>query len=124
MSHAADFERLQQLPEFDQVMKDATGNMKPVVITTVDGDPDENPRHEKVIKLGIHHFLENELDCYCKAPNAPGRCALNMVEKHMAPLSRELAGLILPHDNYGSHLDNDCKTIDESWEAANLAFPG
>jgi hypothetical protein len=45
-------------------------------------------------------------------------------ERRMAPLSRELAGLILPHDHYGSHLDKDCKTIDEQLEAANFAFAG
>lgn len=42
----------------------------------------------------------------------------------MALLSRELAGLILPHDHYGSHLDKDCKTVDEQLEAANFAFAG
>jgi len=39
------------------------------------------------------------------AANAPGRSAFNRVERKMAPLNRELSGLILPHDDYGSHLD-------------------
>ena len=36
---------------------------------------------------------------------APGMSAYNYVERRMAPLSRELAGIILPHDAYGSHLN-------------------
>ena len=30
----------------------------------------------------------------------------------MVPLSRELSGLIIPHDNFGSPLDDQGKTID------------
>lgn len=41
--------------------------------------------------------------------NAPGRSAFNRAERRMAPLSRELAGLILPHDRYGTHLDSQGK---------------
>jgi hypothetical protein len=39
----------------------------------------------------------------------------------MAPLSRELAGLILQHDHYGSHLDNSGKTTDAELEKKNIA---
>ena len=42
----------------------------------------------------------------------------------MAPLSRELAGLILPHEHYGSHLDTDGRTVDDELEKANFAFAG
>jgi len=38
----------------------------------------------------------------------------------MAPLSRELAGLILQHDHYGSHLDSNGKTIDGQLEMENF----
>ena len=38
----------------------------------------------------------------------------------MAPLSRDLAGIILPHDYYGSHLDSSGKTIDEELEKRNF----
>jgi len=46
------------------------------------------------------------------AANAPGHSAFNRVERKMAPLSRELSGLILPHDHYGSHLDKKGDTVD------------
>lgn len=42
----------------------------------------------------------------------------------MAPLSRPLSGLILPHDYYGNHLDADGKTIDEDLEKRNFEKAG
>ena len=42
----------------------------------------------------------------------------------MAPLSRELSGLILPHEHFGTHLDADGRTIDEELEKANFSFAG
>lgn len=45
-SHAADFNRVMNRPEFDAVAKDANGQVKPVLILTVDDGPDENPRYE------------------------------------------------------------------------------
>ena len=48
--HAADFDQLMNCPEFDYLTKDATGRMKPVVTTTVDGGPDENPLTERLYK--------------------------------------------------------------------------
>jgi hypothetical protein len=100
MSHAADFDRLLQRPEFEELMKDKAGHVKPVMMVTVDGGPDENPRYEKVVNVAIHHFLEYDLDAYFVATNAPGRSAYNRVERRMLPLSRELAGLILPHEHF------------------------
>lgn len=38
----------------------------------------------------------------------------------MAPLSRVLSGLLLPHDFFGEHLDASKKTIDEALEKANF----
>lgn len=42
----------------------------------------------------------------------------------MAPLSRELAGLILTHNKFGDHLDKSSKTIDESLEIKNFEYAG
>ena len=50
--------------------------------------------------------------------------AFNRVERRMAPLSRELAGLILPHRHFGSHLAADGTTVDPELERANFAFAG
>ena len=42
----------------------------------------------------------------------------------MASLSRELAGLILPYDHFGSHLDECGITIDEDLVRSNFEFAG
>lgn len=124
LSHANDFTRLVNLSEFAGITKTNAGHVKPVLMMTVDGGPDENPRYDKVIRVAIHHFLEHDLDALIIATNAPGRSSFNRVERRMAPLSHELAGLILPHEHYGSHLDNAGKTVDEELENANFAFAG
>lgn len=89
-----------------------------------DGGPDENPRYKKVISHAIHHFKKYNLDAIFIITNAPGRSAYNRVERRMAKFSNELAGLILPHGHYGSHLDNSGKTVDEELEKQNFAYAG
>jgi hypothetical protein len=42
----------------------------------------------------------------------------------MAPLSKELAGLILPHDQFGNHLNSAGKTIDKPLEKRNFSAAG
>ena len=98
--------------------------MKPVLVITVNGGPDENPRYQKVIETAVYHFVQNNLDAYFIATNVPGRSAFNLVERRMAPLSKELSGLVLPHDKYGSHLDDQGLTIDTDLEKKNFAFAG
>lgn len=46
----------------------------------------------------VHHFKTYNLDALFVATNAPHLLAYNTVERRMAPLSHDLAGLILPHD--------------------------
>lgn len=100
------------LPEFDVITRDPVTNIvKPVVVFCVDGGPDENPPYGKVIDMAIHHFLKHNLDALFIMTNAPGRSAFNRAERRMAPLSRELSGLILPHDHYGTHLDAQGKYV-------------
>ena len=37
--------------------------------------------------------------------HAPGLSACNDIEKRLAPLSKALAGLVIPHDSCGSYLN-------------------
>ena len=61
-SHAVDFERLVCLKEFEKVARDETGQVKPIVIITVDGGPDENPRFPKTLVAAIRKFRKYNLD--------------------------------------------------------------
>lgn len=67
----------------------------------------------------MHNF-----DAIFAATNAPRRSAYNRIERKMVPLSRELSGLILPLDHYGSHLDAAGKTINTDQEQQNFGFAG
>ena len=42
----------------------------------------------------------------------------------MAPLSRELCGVIFDHEHFGCHLNSKKETIDEELEMKNFAFKG
>ena len=42
----------------------------------------------------------------------------------MAPLSHDLAGVVLPHDTFGSHLNNKNETVDKELEMKNFAKAG
>jgi hypothetical protein len=42
----------------------------------------------------------------------------------MAPLSRELTGVILPHDHFGTLLDTSGRTVDDDLELMNFAEAG
>ena len=44
---------------------------------------------------------------------APGRSVFNRVERRMIKFSKELSGVVLPHDHFGSHLNAKGKTIDK-----------
>ena len=116
-SHALDFEKLTKLEIFRPFIKcAASDHVKPCVVVSVDGGPDENPRFQKTVATSVHHFKTFDLDCFILLCNAPKRSAFNRVEHRMSPLSNEMAGLILPHDHdhFGTHLDLSENTVDLS----------
>lgn len=81
-------------------------------------------RFPNVIRTMINHFKRYDLDALFVATNAPGRSAFNRIERRMAPLSKELSGLILNHDHYGSHLNSKNQTIDKELEKLNFMHAG
>lgn len=123
-SHALDLENLFKLENFKSLVYNENNEVKPVLILSVDGGPDENPRYQKVISHAISSFLKYDLDGFFIFTNAPGRSAYNRVERRMAPLSKELSGVILEHNHYGSHLDSYKKTIDYDLELRNFKYAG
>lgn len=98
-------------------------SVKPLPIFTVDGGPDENPRFKTVVPLAIYNSLKLNIDALFIASNAPGRSAYNRVKREMAPLKRELLGLILPHDHFGAHLNSASRTVDANGGKKTLVSP-
>ncbi|CAF4945677.1 unnamed protein product [Rotaria sp. Silwood1] len=123
-SHALDFDRLICLKEFEEVARGEIGQVKPILIVTVDGGPDENPRFPKTLVSNIRKFKKYNLDALFILTHAPGQSAYNIVERRMAPLSHDLAGLILPHDYFGSHLNESGVTVNLELEKLNFRKAG
>ena len=98
--------------------------IKPIGILLVDGGPDENPWFPKTIDVYIQHFKNYNLDALFVATHAPGMSTYNYVERRMVPLSKELAGLVLPHESCGTHLDSRQRTIDVELEKLNFKKAG
>lgn len=73
--------------------------MKPILVLTIDGGPNENLRYQKVTKVVVPHLLQQNFDALFIATNAPGRSAFNRVKRKMVRFSKELTGLILSHDH-------------------------
>ena len=118
-----DMKRIRLLDIFHGSFKN-NGEAKPVMIVTFDGGPDENPRYTKTIDCAIDYFLSQGLDAFFLATNAPDRSAFNRVEGRMVKFSQELSGVVLPHDNFGSHLNAKGETIDKELEKRNFGYAG
>lgn len=97
---------------------------KPVLIRRVDGGPDQNPHNAKVIAAAVKQFRKYDFDVLIVETNAPSRSCYNPVERCMAPLSKKLVGVILPHDKCGTHLDAQRRTVDKELEKKNFAYAG
>lgn len=93
-------------------------------ITKTKSELDVICRYEKSINSAISHFKKYNLDAIFLACNAPGRSAFNRVERCMAPLSRDLAGLILDHEKLGTHLNEKGETVDIDLEKKNFEHAG
>ena len=89
-----------------------------------DAGPDQNPRHQKNQDAYGKLFLDLDLDALVIALHPEGFSAFNPVERRMAPLSRELIGVIFDHEHYGCHLNSAKQTIDQELEKRNFAFAG
>ena len=123
-AHFQDMMRVRSLPEFATSFQTDRHKEKKVMIVTVDGGPDENPRYGKTINCSIKYFVENGLDAFFLATNAPGRSAFNRVEGRMVKLSKELSVFILEHDKFGNHLDAKFVMVDKDLELKNFEYAG
>ena len=110
--HLQDMKNIRSPDIFDDSFNNDTSESKPVMIVTVDGGPDENPRYTKTIECVINYFTTQDLDAFFLATNAPERSAFNRIECQMVKFSQELSRILLLHDKFGSHLNLKGETID------------
>ncbi|PKY60731.1 hypothetical protein RhiirA4_431338 [Rhizophagus irregularis] len=123
LTHMQDLESLVLDPQYDDVLK--TGReIRPIWVLLVDGGPDENPRHLKNIKTYCQLFRKFDLDYLTVRTHAPGQSKYNPVERGMATLSGKLAGITLPIDHFGSHLNTQGKVIAPELALRNFRYAG
>ncbi|CAI2197603.1 11474_t:CDS:2, partial [Funneliformis geosporum] len=91
----ADYDFSTGYPQYDDVLK-ADGEIRPIWILLVDGRSEENPRHLKNIKLYIQLFE--------------------------ATLSEKLAGITLPIDHFGIHLNSQEKVFNPKLTIQNFQY--
>ena len=89
-----------------------------------DGGPDKNSRFLQPLDVAIQHSKKYNLDTLLISTHAPGLSAYNQVQKRMAPLSKILSGILLPHETFETHLDSSRKTIDTNLEKRNFKTAG
>ncbi|CAI2198569.1 19150_t:CDS:1, partial [Funneliformis geosporum] len=121
LTHMQDLESLILDPQYDDTLK-ADGEIQPIWILLVDGGPDENPRHLKNIKKYIQLFRKFDLDYLTMRTHASGQSKYNPVERIMATLSGKLAGITLPIDHFGTHLDTQSKVINPELALQNFRY--
>ena len=107
--------------EWRHMVVNNKGETRPVLILRPDAGPDQNPRHEKNQAAYVKLFKELDLDALVIALHPEVYSAFNPVERRMAPLSRELIGVIFDHEHYGVHLNSKKETIDVELEKKNFA---
>ena len=67
---------------------------------------------------------DNDIENLIAACNAAGLSAFYFVERRMTRLSKELFGIVLPHDSSGTHFAENGKTIDNVKELENFKKMG
>ena len=90
--------------------------MKPLIFVSVNGGPDEAPKNQQSLASWTKFFFKYNLDALLVFTHALRSNACNPVERRMAPLSKDTAGLILPFDTYGTHLNATNETTDVDLE--------
>ena len=80
--------------------------MKPIVIMSMNTSGlENNTRYSKTLASAIAKFKKYNLDALVIVNQTPGQALFNVVERRLASLTHDLAGLILPHDNFGTHFE-------------------
>jgi hypothetical protein len=124
-SHTRDFDHLVQLKEFEKFSRDHLNRVKPIVVINVDNyNLENNTRYSKTLSTAIDKFKKYNLDALVIVNQAPGQALFNTVERRISPMSHDLAGLILPHDHFGTHLNDTGSTEHAELEKENFKMTG
>ena len=123
LTHMQDLINLVSMREYKEVFK-INDTIKPLWVILVDGGPDENPRYLKNIYQYCRLFKKLDLDYLTIRTHAPGQSAFNPVERSMATLSKKLAGISLPIDTFGKHLDTQGKVVNQELGLRNFRHAG
>ncbi|CAB4441827.1 unnamed protein product [Rhizophagus irregularis] len=124
LTHMQDLESLTLDSKYDDMLKTSNGQIRPIWMLLVDGGPDENPRHLKNIKVYCQLFKKFDLDYLSVRTHALGQSKYNPVERGMATLSGKLAGIMLPIDHFGKHLNLQGDVTDPELAAQNFQHAG
>jgi hypothetical protein len=86
--------------------------------------PDNNTRYPRTLAAAIDKFKKYNLDALIIVNQAPGQTLFSVVQRRLAPMSQDLAGLILPHDHFGTHLNDNGLTEEAELEKENFKLTG
>ena len=66
----------------------------------------------------------HDIDFLIAVCNAVGLSAYHFIERRISPLSKELAGIVFPHDLFCTNLDTNGNTVDPEKEMENFKKTG
>lgn len=120
-----DFDRVVKLKEFERTARNHIGEVKPIIIMNTDHiNPMDYTRFRKTLYLSIQKFKKYNLDAFILFTQASGQTIFNVVERRLALLSHDLAGLVLPDNYFATHLSVSGLTIDAELEKNNFKRTG
>ena len=113
------------MKEFEKFSRDHLGRIKPIIVISVDSSGLENDtRYSKTLSAAIDKFKKYNLDALVIVNQAPAQALFNIVERRLSPMSHDLGGLILPHDHFGTHLNDVGLTEHAELEKSNFKMAG
>ena len=98
------------------------GRCRPILLLDSDGGPDWNYKFEGTQNNLIQFAVEHDLDFFALGHHPGGCSPEGRQERRMAPLTKDLVALILPHNKYGDALNKQKKTVDVALEKRNLHY--
>ena len=96
-------------------------NLKPIWVFTRDGH--DGPQCPSTRQTLIKFFKKRDTDFFVAVFSA-GLLVHHFIERRMAPLSKELTVVVLPHDTFGSRLDENRVSVDAEKEVQNFKKAG